>query len=106
MLPPTLVVTAEGDPLRDEGEALARRLAEEGVAVIATRYLGQIHGFWRHHAVFPAAEAVLQQTARFLAQHKLPLSKLITHRFKLDEAERAYQLFDQQTMGKGMILPA
>src|SRR5262245_44447175 len=44
--------------------------------------------------------------ARFIAQHKLPLAKLITHRFKLDEAERAYQLFDQQTMGKGMILPA
>jgi threonine dehydrogenase-like Zn-dependent dehydrogenase len=44
--------------------------------------------------------------ARFIAQHKLPLAKLITHRFKLDEAERAYQLFDQQTMGKGMILPS
>ena len=44
--------------------------------------------------------------ARFIAQHKLPLAKLITHRFKLDEAERAYQMFDQQTMGKGMILPA
>ena len=44
--------------------------------------------------------------ARFIAQHKLPLPKLITHRFKLDEAERAYQLFDQQTMGKGMILPS
>jgi threonine dehydrogenase-like Zn-dependent dehydrogenase len=43
--------------------------------------------------------------ARFIAQHKLPLAKLITHRFKLDDAERAYQLFDQQTMGKGMILP-
>ena len=44
--------------------------------------------------------------ARFIALHKLPLAKLITHRFKLDEAERAYQLFDQQTMGKGMILPS
>jgi threonine dehydrogenase-like Zn-dependent dehydrogenase len=43
--------------------------------------------------------------ARFIALHKLPLAKLITHRFKLDEAERAYQLFDEQTMGKGMIVP-
>ena len=37
-----------------------------GVAVTATRYLGQIHGFWRHHAVFPAAEQLLQQVAGFL----------------------------------------
>ncbi len=65
-LPPTLVVTAEHDPLRDEGEELARRLAEEGVAVTATRYLGQVHGFWRHTSVFPAAEQLLQQTAGFL----------------------------------------
>jgi acetyl esterase len=65
-LPPTLLVTAEHDPLRDEGEELARRLAEEGVVVTATRYLGQIHGFWRHHGVFPAAEQVLRQVAAFL----------------------------------------
>jgi threonine dehydrogenase-like Zn-dependent dehydrogenase len=44
--------------------------------------------------------------ARFIAEHKVPLGKLITHRFRLDEAEQAYQLFDKQTMGKGMILPS
>jgi len=65
-LPRTLVVTAEHDPLRDEGEELARRLAEAGVAVTATRYLGQLHGFWRHHTVFPAAEALQRQVAGFL----------------------------------------
>ena len=65
-LPRTLVVTAEHDPLRDEGEVLARRLAEEGVAVTATRYLGQVHGFWRHDAVFPAAGALMGQVAAFL----------------------------------------
>jgi threonine dehydrogenase-like Zn-dependent dehydrogenase len=43
--------------------------------------------------------------ARFIAEHKVPLETLITHRFKLDEAAAAYQLFDRQTMGKGMILP-
>ncbi|KAB2913345.1 MAG: zinc-binding dehydrogenase [Hyphomicrobiaceae bacterium] len=46
------------------------------------------------------------ECARFIAEHKLPLHVLITHRFKLDEAERAYQLFDRQTMGKGVILPS
>ncbi len=67
-LPRTLVVTAEHDPLRDEGEELARRLAEEGVAVTATRYLGQVHGFWRHDSVFPAAGALMTQVVGFLDQ--------------------------------------
>jgi acetyl esterase len=68
-LPPTLVVTSEHDPLRDEGEELARRLAELGVTVVATRYLGQIHGFWRHADVFDAAEPLTRQVAGFLRQH-------------------------------------
>ena len=68
-LPPTLVVTAEHDPLRDEGEHLAGLLAEAGVEVTGTRYLGQLHGFWRHHAVFPSAEPLMRQVAGFLDQH-------------------------------------
>ncbi len=68
-LPPTLVVTAEHDPLRDEGEELARRLAAEGVEVTATRYLGQLHGFWRHDTVFTAAEPLMRQVAGFVALH-------------------------------------
>src|SRR6478752_5180158 len=67
-LPPTLVVTAEHDPLHGEGEELARRIAEAGVEVVATRYLGQLHGFWRHPAVFPAAEVTTGQVAAFLRQ--------------------------------------
>jgi acetyl esterase len=68
-LPPTLVVTAEHDPLRDEGEHLALLAAEAGVEVVATRYLGQVHGFWRHTAVFPAAEQLLRQVSGFFAHH-------------------------------------
>jgi acetyl esterase len=68
-LPPTLVVTAEHDPLRDEGERLAQVAAEAGVEVVATRYLGQVHGFWRHTTVFPAAEALLGQVSGFFGQH-------------------------------------
>ena len=69
-LPPTLVVTAEFDLLRDEGELLAARLAEQGGAVVATRYLGQLHGFLRHPDVFDAAGALTWQIAGFVRSHR------------------------------------
>jgi acetyl esterase len=68
LLPPTLVTTAEHDPLRDEGELLAARIAEAGGDVTCVRYLGQIHGYWRHTA-FPAADQLIRHTCGFLRSH-------------------------------------
>ena len=67
-LPPTFVATAEHDPLRDEGEELARRIVETGVETVAIRCLGQTHGFWRHTA-FTASEPLVRQVAGWLDQH-------------------------------------
>lgn len=45
-LPPALVITAQLDPLRDEGIAYAKRMAEQGVEVQETVYQQQLHGFF------------------------------------------------------------
>lgn len=62
-LPPALVITAQYDPLRDEGEAYAGRLREAGVPVTLTRYDGVIHAFFRKTAQFDKAKMALAEVA-------------------------------------------
>jgi acetyl esterase len=62
-LPPTLVITAELDPLRDQGEVYARRLRRAGVAARARRYPGMIHGFVDFSEALDAAGEALSEVA-------------------------------------------
>jgi acetyl esterase len=55
-VPPAIVMTMEFDPLRDEGEALARRLVEAGVPTLHKRWLGHIHGSALFTRLLPSAE--------------------------------------------------
>jgi threonine dehydrogenase-like Zn-dependent dehydrogenase len=45
-----------------------------------------------------------EECARFIVDRKIPLKRLLTHRFTLDQAAEAYRLFDSQTTGKGVFL--
>jgi acetyl esterase len=65
-LPEALVMTAEFDPLRDEGEAYAQRLAAAGVPTIHRRYDGMIHGFFAMSAVVPRARTAVEEAAAAL----------------------------------------
>lgn len=65
-LPPTFLLTAGLDPLRDEGQAYAQRLASEGVETSTMCATGTIHGFLRMGKLIPATHDALAAAGAFL----------------------------------------
>jgi acetyl esterase/lipase len=63
---PALIITAEFDPLRDEGEAYATKLEAIGVPAKASRYDGLIHGFFGMGPIVPAANAAVEEAGAAL----------------------------------------
>jgi acetyl esterase len=68
-LPPAVVLTAEHDVLRQEGEAYAERLREAGVPVEHRRFAGQMHGFFTMVGVLPGSAEAIEYVGEQIDRH-------------------------------------
>jgi len=71
-LPPALVITAEYDPLRDQGELYAWRLNEAGVPAFVQRYDGMIHGFFHMGGFIEAGREAIALASASVARALAP----------------------------------
>lgn len=69
-LPPAFIVTAEHDPLRDEGEVYGRNLTQAGVPATVRRYESAAHGFVQYFSWLPEFQGVFDETANFIRNTK------------------------------------
>lgn len=71
-LPPAMVITAEFDPLRDEGDAYAEKLKAAGVPVEHVSYPGMIHGFFNVGTLMQRGDEAVERAARAIARALSP----------------------------------
>ena len=67
-LAPALIITAECDPLRDDGREYAKRLKESGVRTEHIEYSGMIHGFMSFHMIFREGVKAMKYTSHFIEE--------------------------------------
>ena len=68
-MPPAIVITAQYDPLRDEGEAYGKRLVENGISTTITRYNGAFHGFFNMITILDDAQSAHAQASTLLKKY-------------------------------------
>jgi acetyl esterase len=68
-LPPAVIITAEHDVLRDEGELYATRLVKAGVPVVFRRFDGQMHGFFTQVGILTATDEAIDFIAGAVKDH-------------------------------------
>lgn len=68
-MPPAIVITAQYDPLRDEGEAYGKRLVKNGVSVTISRYNGAFHGFFNMITILDDAQCAHAQASTLLKKY-------------------------------------
>ncbi|UWX61863.1 alpha/beta hydrolase [Chryseobacterium oranimense] len=73
--PPTLVLIAEHDPLRDEGEELAAHMKEAGISVHTIFYKDMVHGFMHMGEVLNEVDQAVQEMTEFAHQHLKTVTK-------------------------------
>lgn len=76
-LPKTLLITAEFDPLRDEGEAYGRKLQEAGMETVIHRILDTVHGYFLLPQIYPAVKETYEYINQFLEEvsKRVPIEK-------------------------------
>ncbi|RSL33491.1 alpha/beta hydrolase [Salibacterium salarium] len=96
-LPPAHIITAQFDPLRDEGELYGEKLHEAGVPVNTVRYNGVMHGFVSFYEVMGSGNMALQESAQFLkkADDETPQPSK-NYELRIEEGSSGFKHFKEE----------